>query len=252
MPSLSSSDNHSADPMAALPDNFTKTSAAKIATMLANVESTIEDMKKFRDEFLPERCAILKKEIHINKRSANLLLLTAHVSLRDKIAYEQQRRAVTRQKGILVEIESQKAKWTVVLGKAREQKKQLKRLQKVQQEYAITSRFPNSDEEYTLGLEKRVTVAMDRCLRAQLTYGELVQKVKADTDRLIDEDSEWHQQQDELDEKAKGRAREAARKQKEAKTKDGGWGPPQSKKDMKKGKGQGQDSKTRTKKQGRR
>jgi hypothetical protein len=252
MPSSPPSHNHSANPMATLPDNFTQISAAKTAAMLTNVESTIEDMKKFRDGILPERCAILKKEIHNNKRSANLLLLTAHVSLRDKIVYEQQKRAVTRQNGILVEIESQTAKWTTLLEKAREQKKQLKRLQRVQQEYAITSQFPDCDEEYTLGLEKRMTIAMDRCLRAQRTYGELVQEVKTDTDRLTDEDSEWHQKQDELDEKAKERAREAARKRKEAKTKDRCWGPSKSKKDVKKCKGQNQDSKAKTKKQRRR
>lgn len=58
-----------------------------------------------------------------------------------------------------------------------------------------------------------MTVAMDRSQRAQQSYGVILQQVKAITERM-QEDSEWHQKQKELDSAAMGRAREAAKKKK--------------------------------------
>lgn len=117
-------------------------------TLLANTEDFIAGIMELRDTVVPEHCALL------TKRSANSLLFTAHVSLRDRIAYEQQKRAVTRQKNILVELESQKDKWSAVLEKARERKKQLKRLQNVQQELKIIRRLPNRGEQYERAFTK--------------------------------------------------------------------------------------------------
>lgn len=61
---------------------------------------------------------------------------------------------------VLTEIKDQRTKWSMILIKANEQKKQLKRLQKVQQEYEITYRFPKWTEQLKAGLEKRIAIAM--------------------------------------------------------------------------------------------
>ena len=195
-----------------------ESNVAKTASLLMNTDQMIEEIKQLRDDILPQHSAILTQKIHVTKRSANSLFLTAHVSLRDKIAYEQQRRAVFRQKTILTEIENHKEKWSVVLEKAKEQKRQLRRLQRVQQEYEIISRLSNCNEDCKKDLKKRIVVAMDRSMRAQRTYREIVQQVQAIAERM-QEDSAWHQKQDELDERAINRAREAATKKGEARAK---------------------------------
>jgi uncharacterized protein YPO0396 len=92
--------------------------------------------------------------------------LTAHVSLYNKIAYEQQRRALARQKATLADWAEQQIVWTSILKRAKELKKQLKRLQKVQQEYEVVSASPDCDQEYKAGLEEKMTRAMERSVRA--------------------------------------------------------------------------------------
>lgn len=89
-----------------------------------------------------------------------------------------------------------------------------------------------------------MTVAMDRCLKSQRTSGKSVLEVKADKDRMT-EHSEWYRKQDELDEKTEGRARDAARKLREvrtkAKAKDEGLS--KCKKEVKKAKARGKKGK---------
>lgn len=188
-----------------------KFAMAKTAAFLADTEKMIAEIRIFQEELIPTRSAELRKTIRVTKQSANSLLLTAHLSLHNKIAYEQQKRALARQKAILAALEEQQILWTSMLQKAKEQKKQLKRLQKVQQAYEVASRSQECDEEYKADLEKKMILAMDRTVRAQQAHEETLVQLKADIARMQD-DSEWHQKQVDLDEKAMQRAKEAVRK----------------------------------------
>lgn len=195
-------------------EEFTKGyTASKTATLLAETDKIITDIRHSQEELVPARFAKLRKTIRMTKKSANSLLLTAHVSLHDKIAYEQQRRALARQKAILAEWGTQQTLWVSMLKKVKEQKKQLKRLQKVQEEYGLVCGSSDCNEEYKAGLEEKIIHAVERSVRAQKAHGGTMEQLKMDISRMQD-DSEWHQKQVELDEKAMERAKERAKEAK--------------------------------------
>jgi hypothetical protein len=205
--------------------------SAQTTASLADLETLITDITNLQVELSPSRSVELANNIRCTKQSVHSLLLSSNFSLKDKIAYEQQKHALARQKRVLAEMGMRKEMWADVLKKAREEKKQLRRLEKVQLEYEGVCRASptgaaragdcsnssnNNTEEHKAELEKKMIIAMGRTVRAGKTYGAMLARLDADV-KKIKEDTEWYRKQAELDEKALERAK-VARKAKTLKS----------------------------------
>jgi hypothetical protein len=198
--------------------------SAQTTTSLADLETLITDITTLQVELSPSRSVELANNIRCTKQSVHPLLLSSNFSLKDKIAYEQQKHALARQKRVLAEMGMRREMWADVLKKAREEKKQLRRLEKVQLEYEGVCRASptgaaragdcsnssnnNNTEEHKAELEKKMIIAMGRTVRAGKTYGAMLARLDADV-KKIKEDTEWYRKQAELDEKALERAKHA-------------------------------------------
>lgn len=207
--------------------------SAQTTASLSDLETLITDIKNLLVELSPARSIELASNIRSTKQSVHSLLLTSNFSLKDKIAYEQQKRALARQKRVLADMGMRREIWADVLKKTREEKKQLRRLERIQLEYEdfcsssqasvaagggaeAAQADRSNNEQYKADLENKMIIAMGRTVRAGKTYGAMLAKLDADV-KKIKEDTEWYRKQAELDEKALERAK-VARKAKTLKS----------------------------------